>query len=395
MRSEPRRWLSVGSSTGADSRAAGSDAARQALSREDARLVVVFCSGRHDPSAVLAGITEVSGDVPLIGCSTSVAIAPDGPYPDRAVVVVGLGGPGFSVATAVGRDASRGQRAAGIAVAGCTAEVAERPNQILVLLSDGMAQRQEEILGGVYSIVGASVPYVGGTSSPDPATRRTFAFHGGPGGSEVLTDAVVGATIASDGPLGVGVRHGWRKVGEPMIVTSSTGGEVFTLDDQPAIGAYLRQLGAPADAYADPHAFERFARTRPIGIRRRSGEEVRNVSSMALFDLGRLRSSGDVPEGGLVWLMEGDEESVLDAAGDACRDAVAALGGASPLGLFAFDCESRAMLFGPEGMRHEVARMTGAAGGAPVAGLYTWGEVARLRGINGFHNQTLVVLAVG
>jgi hypothetical protein len=46
-------------------------------------------------------------------------------------------------------------------------------------------------------------------------------------------------------------------------------------------------------------------------------------------------------------------------------------------------------------MRHEVARMTGQAGNAPVGGLYTWGEIARIRGINGFHNQTLVVLAVG
>jgi len=27
--------------------------------------------------------------------------------------------------------------------------------------------------------------------------------------------------------------------------------------------------------------------------------------------------------------------------------------------------------------------------------LYTWGEIARTKGINGFHNQTLVVLAVG
>jgi len=392
MRSQPRRWLSVGSSTDVDSRAAGSAAARQALAAgHDTRLVVVFCAGRHDPAAVLAGITQVSGDVPLIGCSSSTVIAPEGPHPDRAVVVAALGGPGFSVATAVGHDASRAQRAAGVAVAGCTTAVEDRPNQILVLLSDGLAQQQEEILGGVYSVVGASVPYVGGTSSPDPVTRQTFAFHG----REVLTDVVVGATIASDGPLGVGVRHGWRKVGDPMIVTSSAGGEVFTLDDRPAIGAYLRQLGAPADAYADPRAFERFARTRPIGIRRRSGEEVRNVSSMALFDLGRLRSSGDVPEGGLVWLMEGDEESVLDAAGDACQDAVQALGGAPPLGLLAFDCESRANLFGPDGMRREVARMTEAIGGAPVAGLYTWGEVARLRGINGFHNQTLVVLAVG
>ncbi len=35
------------------------------------------------------------------------------------------------------------------------------------------------------------------------------------------------------------------------------------------------------------------------------------------------------------------------------------------------------------------------AGGAPLAVLYTWGEIARIRGINGFHNQTLVVLTIG
>jgi hypothetical protein len=93
--------------------------------------------------------------------------------------------------------------------------------------------------------------------------------------------------------------------------------------------------------------------------------------------------------------MEGDEQSVLAAAADACQDAVDALGGPAPLGMIAFDCESRARLLGAEGMRHEVDRMTGQAGGTPLGGLYTWGEIARVRGINGFHNQTLVVLAVG
>jgi hypothetical protein len=38
-----------------------------------------------------------------------------------------------------------------------------------------------------------------------------------------------------------------------------------------------------------------------------------------------------------------------------------------------------------------VARL---AGEAPVAGFYTYGEIARTRGVTGFHNQTLVVLAV-
>jgi hypothetical protein len=33
-------------------------------------------------------------------------------------------------------------------------------------------------------------------------------------------------------------------------------------------------------------------------------------------------------------------------------------------------------------------------GGAPVAGFYTYGEIAWTQGMSGFHNQTLVVLSI-
>jgi len=387
-----RRWLAVGGSTAADGRLAGEDAAREALGRRpDRKLLMVFCSARHDPKAVLAGIRSVSGETPLIGCSATAVIGPEGPSEDNGVAVIALGGPGFSVATSAARGAAVNQREAGATVAGSVATLDDRPHQVLILLTDGLCPGQEEILAGAYSVVGASVPLVGGSASPARDERSTFHLCG----DEVLTDAVVGAAIASEAPFGVGLRHGWRKVGEPMIVTSSANGEVYTLDDQPAMAAYLQRLGGPPEAYADPLAFQRFAQTRPIGIRRRSGEEVRNVSSTKRLREGWLRSTGEVPEGGVIWPMEGDEESVLQAAGDACRDAIDALAGHPPLGLLAFDCESRGRLLGVEGKQHEVARMVEQADGYPLAGLYTWGEIARTRGINGFHNQTLVVLAVG
>ena len=383
-----RRWLTVGWSAAGDSHTAGEEAARRAVGESvDPRLLIVFCAASRDPHAVLAGINSRGGGAHVVGCSSRAVIAPDGPDRD-GVVVVALGGPGFSVATAVAEEANKRQREAGARVAASASEVDDRPHRVLVLLSDGKAFRQEEILAGAYGVVGASLPLVGGTASPDFHANPTFHFHD----EKVYTNAVVGVTIASDGPLGIGLRHGWRKVGDPMIVTRSVDGDVFTLNDQPALAAYLRQLGAPAEAYTDAVAFDAFSRPRPIGVRRRSGEEVRNVSSTDLFSQGWLRSGGDVPEGGLVWMMEGDQQSVLDAADHACRDAVAALGGSPALGLLAFDCDSRADLLGAEGMRQEVRRM--ARSGA-VAGFYTWGEIARVRGINGYHNQTLAVLAVG
>ncbi|MDQ1402813.1 MAG: hypothetical protein QOG03_1129, partial [Actinomycetota bacterium] len=62
------------------------------------------------------------------------------------------------------------------------------------------------------------------------------------------------------------------------------------------------------------------------------------------------------------------------------------------LGLLAFDCIARKGVLG-DGIVAEVSRIADFAAGAPVAGFYTYGEIARTRGVNGFHNQTLVVVA--
>jgi hypothetical protein len=63
--------------------------------------------------------------------------------------------------------------------------------------------------------------------------------------------------------------------------------------------------------------------------------------------------------------------------------------------LFAFDCIARRGVLGDAGIRTEIDMVSRMAGDAPVAGFYTYGEIARTRGVTGFHNQTLVVLAVG
>ena len=67
--------------------------------------------------------------------------------------------------------------------------------------------------------------------------------------------------------------------------------------------------------------------------------------------------------------------------------------GLPPLGLLAFDCIARKGILGDHGTLAEVGRIAEFAAGAPVAGFYTYGEIARIRGVNGFHNQTLVVVA--
>jgi hypothetical protein len=216
--------------------------------------------------------------------------------------------------------------------------------------------------------------------------RETFVLYR----DQVLRDAVVGVALGSQAPLGIGVQHGWRRVGEPVLVTRSAGNRVYTLDDRPALDVYLERLGAPA---TDPAEFTRFALSHPLGLGRRSGEDHVRFVGEADFGDRSLGCIASVPQGAIAWFMEGDAESVLTATDHACAEALSMLEGATPLGVLAFDCIARRSVLGDD-IACEVARIGDACGGAPVAGFYTYGEIARTRGISGFHNQTLVVLAV-
>jgi hypothetical protein len=384
----PARWFAVGSAEGVEP-GAGARATNEALVRDDPKLLVVLASPSHDLPALLGEIRTRAGEVPLIGCTTAGEIGASGPR-DASVVVAALGGDGFAVDTAAASDASGDLRAAGARAARCVPERVELPHRVLLLLTDGLAGDQQEIVRGAYGVLGAGVPQVGGCAGDDLKMASTFQFHG----DQVLTDAVVAAGIASDAPLGIGVRHGWRKVGEPMLVTGSAGQRVYTLDDRPALDVYLEHVSADGRLDGDQEALARLALTHPLGLSRPGGEEQVRFIGGGDFAERSLACIAEVPQGALAWIMEGDAVSVLEATEAAAGDSLAALDGHAPLGMIAFDCIARRGVLGDAGIRVEIDRLAAMAAGAPIAGFYTYGEIARTRGLRGFHNQTLVVLSI-
>ncbi len=383
------RWMGVGRSDATDAYAAGAAATRGALRHHDPGLLLACFSIVHDPERLARGVADAAPGVPVIGCSTHGEIGPDGPR-DGTVVVCAVGGAGFSVATRASTNTSRRQRAAGAEVAQCVREVGDHPYKVLFMLTDGLTRGQEEIVRGAYGVVGARVPLFGGAAADAWRMKRTYQLHG----SDVFSDAVVAACIAGDAPMGIGIRHGWHPTGEPMIVTSSGNGRVYQLDDEPALDAYLRRIGAPEEIYDDEDALQRYVLSRPLGVQRRSGVEVRNMSTEVDVEGRSIGGGGELTQGGLAWAMAGDEAAVLDASEEACAAAIESLQGRPPIGLVTLSCAACRSVLGEEGIVREVDRMAGRADGVPFAGFYTYGEIARTRGIDGFHNQTTVVLAL-
>ena len=201
------------------------------------------------------------------------------------------------------------------------------------------------------------------------------------------------ASIVSDSPLGIGISHGWRTVGDAMVVTRSDKARVYTLDNEPALDQYLRRLDAPPDVYHDPTAFSAWAMTRPLGVQRRSGVAAKNIARDVDFEGRSIGGGTEMVQGALIWATEGDAESILDASAVACRSAIDALDGQAPIGLLAMSCLGCRAVLGADGAEREADTIAKQAGATPFAGFYTLGEICRIRGVEGFHNQTLVVLA--
>ena len=382
------RWVGVGRSDDQDARLAGAQATRQAVHGDDPKLLIVFSAHRYDPVELAAGVAAVAPGVPSIGCSTRGELARDGPR-DGTVVVAAIGGEGFFVSTAADEPASGRQREAGAEVARCAGDVPDLPYKVLMLLTDGYTRSQEEILRGAYGVVGAGVPLFGGAAGALESTR-SYQLHG----ERVLHDGVVAATIASAATISIGVSHGWHNVGDAMMVTRSDSARVYTLDREPALDRYLRQLDAPAEVYHDPDKFSRWSMTRPLGVQRRSGVAAKNISRDVDFEGRSIGGGTEIVQGALVWATEGDAASILDATEVACQEALDGLGGRPPIGLLTLSCLGSRAVLGDDGIQQEIARINGRAQGAPFAGFYTLGEIARTRGVEGFHNQTLVVLAL-
>jgi hypothetical protein len=393
---EPRpttatRWFGTGHSRAQDPYLRGRQATQEASGGREACLVLVLTDAVTDLPTLLDGVRRaVVGNPSIVGCTTNGELDASGPLHGGATVIA-LGGPGFDVRTAVARELSVDQREAGRQAAACV-DGLDQPHRTVILLSDGLAA-QHDLVRGVYSVTGARVPLVGGCAGDDMAFRRTYQFVGDAAGVEVLSDAVVAVGLGSSEPIGIGIAHGWDKTGDPMTITSASGGQIYELDGERAFDVFLRRCDDPPADLEDKRSLGYWSHQHPFGMSRRSGEDIRTLHDMDPVE-GSLSCLADVQQGALAWLMETDQERLIDCAADSSRQAIAAGPAGPPLGVLVFDCCARMTRLGPAGVEAEVRGLAQALDGVPFAGFYTYGEIARVHGARGMHQMTVVSLAL-
>jgi hypothetical protein len=377
------RLAGSGSAVGEGAVFAAVEQAVDALGRKPG-LVLIFPTGLLDLTDAAAQAQMAAGDARVAGMTGTGAITLGG------AIETGCSAIAFdsSLPVGVGASASRNPRAAGRSAA--TAAIAEvdldGSSAALLLFVDSESGDQAEIAAGAYEVTGGRVPLAGGAAGG--LARAQFA------GGQALSDSVVAVALVSSSPIGVGIAHGCLARGAPSIVTRSEGRAVLQLDGRPAETVYLEKLGIGDMPLTDAD-FEAVAMVHPLGEPDlRGGVRPRYVR-------GRTAARGlicttTIEANAAVDVCDQTPEAIVRSAQAAADDALSRLAGPAEAALV-FDCAARSRWFGNPLAPREIESIISSLGdpAPPFAGVYTRGEIGRVRGAKGDRNHSVVIVALG
>jgi hypothetical protein len=351
---------------------------------QDPGLVLIFPTGVLDPQEVATQAQAAAGDARVAGMTGTGAIT------RRGAIESGCSAVAFdsSLPVGVGTSTSSDPRAAGRSAAAQAlfGVNLDGSHAALLLFVDSESGDQAEIVAGAYEIAGGRIPLAGGAAGGQ--ARAQFAD------GEALSGSVVAVALVSQTPIGVGIAHGCVRRGAPSLVTRSRGPVVLQLDGRPAETVYLEKLGM-GDVPLSDADFEAIAMAHPLAQPELRGDvRPRYVRGRALG--GGLVCATSIEANAPVDVCEHEPEAIVRSATAAVDEALRQLSGPAEAVLL-FDCAARSAWFGNPLAAREVESIISSFGDpAPaLAGVYTRGEIGRIRGAKGDRNYSLVVVAVG
>lgn len=388
--------MGTGLSSSPDGYTAASSAAEAAVARvdrEDLKLTLVFASSSYDLAKVVAGVGDVVGNCPVIGCSSAGEFSDEGAT-TGAVTVSVLSSRQLEVRLGLGRHLSDNLKGAvAQAVEGFEGRSAESlrtgfSGRTLFVLTDGLVGRIEELIEELVSQTAMQYQLFGGAAGDDGRFEQTFVFHN----DEVVTDAFVCAEVLSPQPMAIGIRHGWRPVSEPLRVTGSDGAVVKELNGRVAWDVYREFAIHHGDSVDDDDA-SAYLMDHLLGVAYLPDEYKLRVPLLKRPD-GSVVCAAEVPEGSLVRIMEAEDHSIVDSGGEAIRLARESLAGRAVAGALVFECVANRLKLG-EQFAQEVSSMRQALGEIPLAGCNSYGQLARVTGsFTGLMSSTTLVCLV-
>ena len=297
--------------------------------------------------------------------------------------------------TGVGENIKVNPRAAGKEAADKVKAEAGPALKAFLMIPDVLAGNGADIVRGVLDSLGTHFPVVGGASGDDFAFKKTYQYLN----DKVYSGAVVGLGLTGNFKIGIGVKHGWIPVGEPVTVTKSSGSVIHEIDGKPAIKIYEDYFGEEEAKVLRTETLAKLAITYPLGMKVAGSDELLIRDPITVDEHGSITCAAEIPEGSEIRLMVGSRDEAVKVAKAAALNAMEQLEGSAPKAVIIFNCIARNKLFGDKSGDEIKAIQEAIGNQVPLIGFYTYGEQAPLGGEvkniekcnSAFHNETVVI----
>lgn len=339
-------------------------------------------------SSVRLGIPELtrtasSFGIPVFGCSTAgeILATPEGPpvYEQSAVCcLLDLPASFFSVKL-FERDKEScfafGQR-----IGAWGMEVFSKPAFIITVA--GLENDGEAIIRGMEAICPEGTMIYGGLAGDDGLLKETFVFsHTGHSSDGAVVTVFDQSKVTVRGIA----TSGWTGVGAEMVITSSEGNVVSTINGRPALDVVREYLNV-----SDEEVLQ-IAVNFPLLIKRADGTEVLRTIFAADYNKRSVTFAGTVPNGARVRFSssfgyETIEQAIRDLRDYFPRQTDADL-------VLIFSCMARFRAAGP--MVNDEIMAASQLWKRPLIGFFTYGEIGHNRyGTCEFYNESLSLVLI-
>jgi hypothetical protein len=399
--------IGIGLSFEENSALAAEDAIKQARAglkkNSKISLGVVFNSSDFSAAGIAKTLSSMLGGLPLIGGSAPAIISSRGIL-KHGIAVLLLGFPeDVYCSTAATEDITeKSPFASG-------KELAEKllsgfksmPRNLGLIFFDQLIDGGTNFIAGLQENLGKSFPCIGASLSGGkyfPAHSSLYL------NSQVLNNSCAGIIWGGKINFGLGIKHGWKPLGKPHLVSGAVGNIINTIDGKPAVELYEEYLAY--DALKLKNNLKKLSVLYPIGVFIPGEEEylLRNIISVE--DNGALICQGSIPEGSTIRLMISTKETCLSATAQAIKEARRTLEN-SLLSKSAVNNSRFAIVFSSisrynllrRDVKKELDLIKDGLGDIPFLGIYTHGELApstatSYRGQTYFHNQDFSILII-
>lgn len=393
--------IGVGRSNNPDPREAGTEAARRAADMlnpaEEPAWVLVFCGGKHDPAAVLAGLRGVVGPLPVVGGSAAGTVTSAGFGYSGFEVAVGL----FPASLGLPEILTDGGLLEGEAAAGRRLGESLRglagEGRVVLLFYDSVAATAPPrlhpaslLIDGIYQGMGVDERESGGSYRPhmgrphlvgagtltDMNLSDGYVFDGTRPRKHSAVAVVLPAAITAE----TAILHGCVPVSSFMTITNIDGAEVFELDGGPALDVIETMLGIDVADDGGRNLSLMVTLGEKHGDPFADYDENRYVNRLILRVESDRRSitlfEPDFRRGSVVQIMSRDNGLMVQSVRDGVRSMNGRVSDRKALMALYIDCAGRASARSGSEIEEAEVLLDEIAINAPLLGFYSGVEIA-------------------